>query len=232
MAINFPNNPSTDDTFTSGDFIYEYDGTKWVVSNFFSTSPSFFSIEKLSPSGSGNIGNSSSSFDTVFVNSASVSEIEKTGTDGVGNIGSSSNSFDTVFAKATSAQYADVAERYISDAAYSPATVVKIGGDKEITASTNYADSRVAGVITTNPAFLMNKDLTDEYIADVALTGRVPCKVVGEIEKGDLITTSDITGVATALLSQDFVPGCIIGKALENYHSDAIGIIEVLVGRV
>jgi len=111
-----------------------------------------------------------------------------------------------------------------------PATAVKIGGDKETTASADYADARAAGVITTNPAFLMNKDLTDEYIADVAPTGRVPCKVVGKIEKGDLITTSDITGVVTALLFQDFVPGCIIGKALENYHSNAIGIIEVLAG--
>lgn len=171
-------------------------------------------------------------FEGNISGNVSTPSISKTGTDGVGNIGSSANSFDTVFAKATSAQYADVAEKYVSDDTYPPATVVRIGGEKEITISTSYADPKVAGVITTNPALLMNRDLESEYVADIALTGRVPCQVVGEIKKGDVLTTSDISGVATKLSNKDFVPGCVIGKALENYNSQSPGTIEILVGKV
>lgn len=201
MAINFPNNPSTDDTFTVGDYQYVFDGEKWKNSTSLITTPNIESINKV-------------------------------GTDGSGNIGSSSNSFDTVFAKATSAQYADIAEKYVSDSAYPPATVIKIGGEKEVTISTKYADSRVAGVVTTNPALLMNRELQSEYVTAVALTGRVPCQVVGEIKKGDVLTTSNIPGVATKLFNEDFVPGCIIGKALENHNSENPGTIEILVGKV
>jgi hypothetical protein len=129
---------------------------------------------------------------------------------------------------ATSAYYADVAEKYLADAEYAPGTVVIFGGEKEITQSTIYGDRRVAGVISTNPAHLMNDGL--EGGLPVALTGRVPCQVVGYVRKGDLMVTSNIPGVARA--DNDAKIGTVIGKALEDYHSTEVGVIEVVVGRV
>jgi hypothetical protein len=148
---------------------------------------------------------------------------------GVGNIGSSTNSFNTIFARATSAQYADVAENYSTDSDYPPATVVVFGGEKEITASTRDHDAAIAGVISTKPAYLMNSGTRG---LPVALQGRVPCQVVGQIHKGDRLVASDIKGVAKVLEKDKYEPGCIIGKALEDYNSEQVGTIEVVVGRV
>lgn len=128
---------------------------------------------------------------------------------------------------ATSARYADLAEKYSTDADYEPGTVVVFGGEKEITQSTSYMDKRLAGVISTNPAYLMNSDADG---LPVALQGRVPCKVVGKIEKGDMLVSSAIPGVAAATYTPQM--GTVIGKALENYDSQEVGIIEVVVGRV
>lgn len=150
---------------------------------------------------------------------------------GVGNIGTATSYFNTVFAKATSAQYADLAEKYESDAVYEPGTVIVIGGSKEVTQCSRYADSSVVGVVSTNPAYIMNAGISAEVSIELALTGRVPCRVVGQIQRGDCLTTSEIPGVAVKLLSDSFVPGCILGKALEDYNSDQVGVIEVLVGK-
>jgi hypothetical protein len=131
---------------------------------------------------------------------------------------------------ATQARYADLAERYEADKEYKPGTVVVFGGDKEITQSSKYMDRRVAGVISTNPAHLMNSEAgNDQTHPPVALQGRVPCRVVGKIQKGDLLVTSSIPGVAIA--ADEPKIGAVIGKALENYDNDHIGMIEVVVGR-
>lgn len=150
---------------------------------------------------------------------------------GVGNIGSSSTYFNTVFAKATSAQYADLAEMYVADANYPPGTVVEFGGANETTITTQSHSTRVAGIVSTNPSYLMNATLTGNTAIAVALTGRVPCQVVGVINKGDRLVTSNLPGVAQPLDKEFYEPGCIIGKALEAYNSDQIGTIEVAVGR-
>jgi hypothetical protein len=147
---------------------------------------------------------------------------------GVGNIGSSSTYFNTVFANATSAQYADLAEKYLADAEYAPGTVVVFGGEKEITVTTVRADARVAGAVSTNPAYLMN---TKTSGVPLALTGRVPCKVQGPIAKGDLITTSDTPGVGRVVDSNFWVPGCVVGKSLEVIEDDSIQVIDIAVGR-
>ena len=147
---------------------------------------------------------------------------------GIGNIGNSSIYFNTVFAKATSAQYADVAERYLADAHYAPGTVVVFGGDKEITRSRLDADPRVAGVVSTEPAFSMNDGLQGEHVVSVALLGRVPCAVRGPVEKGDLMV-STFDGYARA--EDNPKTGAVIGKAVESFSGDK-GIIEVVVGRV
>ena len=136
--------------------------------------------------------------------------------------------FATGHGTATSAQYADLAEKYSPDVEYEPGTVLVFGGDKEVTISTTYLDSRVAGVVSTNPGYMMNSAL--EGGVYIALTGRVPCKVVGKIRKGDMLVTSDIPGVATSTTTPQL--GTVIGKALANYDSQEVGTIEVVVGRV
>jgi hypothetical protein len=162
------------------------------------------------------------------------SSITKGGTDGVGDIGEAGNKFANVYGTtfygvATSAQYADLAERYKADANYDPGTVVSFGGAEEITVAREFMDRRIAGVISTNPAYLMN-DREGAGLA-VALQGRVPCKVVGKIRKGDMLVASGmVPGVATA--EEHPALGSVIGKALENYDSQTIGLIEVVVGRI
>ena len=154
------------------------------------------------------------------------------GANATGNIGSSTTYFNTVFAKATSAQYADLAEMYCADAPYTPGTVVEFGGTAEVTATTESHSTRVAGIISTNPSYLMNSTIECENAVAVALTGRVPCRVVGTINKGDRLVASGLhVGVATALDTDQYQPGCIIGKSLENYNSTEVGTIEVAVGR-
>ena len=127
---------------------------------------------------------------------------------------------------ATQARYADLAERYEADAQYDAGTVVMFGGEKEITMANIEATTKVAGVISTAPAYMMNckagNDATHPY---VALAGRVPCKVEGPVAKGDLLVASNVPGYAKA---SAFVGGAVIGKALEN-HNDGYGVIEVLV---
>ena len=103
-----------------------------------------------------------------------------------------------------------------------------IGGDKEVTAATIMGTTKVVGLVSTNPAFTMNADCEGIKTA-VALQGRVPCKVIGRIIKGDLLVASGIPGVASA--STDPKPGSIIGKALVDYDSSHIGVIEVVVGK-
>ena len=154
--------------------------------------------------------------------------ITHSGTSGTGDIGGTGAAFGTVWAKATSAQYADLAEKYSSDLDYPPGTVVVFGGEKEITISTTSYDTTVAGVISTNPGYSMN---TLAEGLEVALTGRVPCRVIGPVRKGQIVVTSDIPGVAQAIDNSKFVPGCVIGKALTTINTNTIETIEVVVGR-
>lgn len=144
------------------------------------------------------------------------------------NIGSTALQYNTIFAKATSAQYADLAEIYTSDSNYKPGTVVIFGGTKEITVTMESHDKRVAGVISTEPAYLMNSGADG---LPVAFTGRVPCFVQGPINKGDLLVTSQVPGIAAALDDTMYKPGCVFGKSLEIISSDQITLIEVAVGR-
>ena len=131
---------------------------------------------------------------------------------------------------ATQAIYADLAEKYVADSQYDPGTVMTIGGSKEVTSSNSYMDPTVAGIVSTNPAFLMNKDLTAENVVDLALTGRVPCKVHGKIQRGDMIVSGNIAGAGTSCTAPNF--GTVVGKALESYDSETVGTIEVIVGRL
>lgn len=169
----------------------------------------------------------------VITGAISVSgNIVSTASNATANIGSATTYFNTVHAKATSAQYADVAEKYVSDHAYPPGTVLDFGGSKEVTIASASHSTSIAGVVSTNPAYVMNAGATGDVVVELALLGRVPCNVVGTIVKGDRLVSSPTPGVAQALNSALYQPGCIIGKALENYNSDQVGTIEVVVGRV
>ena len=166
---------------------------------------------------------------TATVNSTSgVTAIANGGTTGVGNIGSSTTTFNTVFAKATTAQYADLAECYAGDADYEPGTVVEFGGDNEVTISSNDASTFVAGVVSTNPAYLMNSAIAADFPIAVALTGRVPTKIIGPVSKGQMMVSA---GNGRARAETNPATGSVIGKAVENFGSGE-GIIEVVVGRI
>lgn len=164
----------------------------------------------------------------ITAGAVSTAEIIKTGSNGVGNIGSSSNYFNTVFAQATSAQYADLAEYYVSDQAYAPGTVMKFGGDREVTAALHDHDAAVIGVVTTNPAHVMNAGLESLHRVAIALAGRVPCRVTGKIRRGDMLVTA---GRGEARSEPNPKMGTVIGKALEDFDGVA-GMIEIVVGRI
>ena len=160
------------------------------------------------------------------------SGIEATGnlvpvTDNTYDLGSSTKGWATIYGEATSAQYADLAEKYEADADYEPGTVVHFGGDKEVAMCDQDHCSKVAGVVSTAPAYRMNDGLEAEHVAMVALTGRVPCKVTGPVAKGDMMVSA---GNGMARAESDPKVGTVIGKALEN-HEGGEGVIEVVVGK-
>ena len=166
---------------------------------------------------------------TVTVNSSNQSvAISNGGTSGTGDIGASGATFGTAWLKATSAQYADVAEKYTSDAKYEPGTVLHFGGDFEVTQCNEDMCTKIAGVVSTQPAYIMNGGLGGDFATEVALLGRVPCKVQGTISKGDMLVSA---GNGRARAEASPVMGSVIGKALENFSAQE-GVIEVVVGRV
>jgi len=124
------------------------------------------------------------------------------------------------------ASYADLAEYYQADAMYEPGTVLEFGGDNEVTIAQD-GTTRVAGVVSTSPAYAMNADCQGIAIA-IALQGRVPTKVRGAVRKGDMMVSAG-NGFARPWNNPQM--GTVIGKALENF--DGIeGVIEVAVGRL
>ena len=125
------------------------------------------------------------------------------------------------------ATYADLAEKYRADAEYSPGTVLEFGGTAEVTIAED-STRRVAGVVSTNPAYSMNSECQGEFVAELALTGRVPCKVRGKVSKGDMMVSAG-GGFARAEYSP--ILGSVIGKALEDFDGGE-GVIEVVVGRL
>jgi hypothetical protein len=159
------------------------------------------------------------------------------GSNAVGNIGSSSSYFNQVFAQATTALYADLAEMYYSDAKYEPGTVISFGGSQEVTITVKDLDSTVAGVVSTNPAYLMNNTLTEnavnsKYTVPVALQGRVPVKVQGTVKRGDMLVSAG-NGRARAenFDTLSYRPGTVLGKALTDFEGEQ-GTIEMVVGRL
>ena len=149
------------------------------------------------------------------------------------NIGASGTTFATVYATtfsgvSTTAKYADLAENYQGDKSYSPGTVVMFGGSAEVTLA-DADTTAVAGVVSTNPAHLMNGGLTGANVVPLALQGRVPCNVIGPVKKGDMMVSAGFGFAKTNNLAG---VGQVIGKALQDVTFAGKAVIEVVVGRV
>ena len=180
-------------------------------------------------SGNGISGSVSSEGGTFTVSSNATNA--NTGSTIVFRDSSGNFSAGLITATTTAARYADLAERYTADADYEPGTVLVFGGEAEVTQTTSKYDRRIAGIVSTDPAFLMNESLEDGV--SVGLVGRLPCKVVGEVRKGDLMVSSDTAGHAEAWRDESNPPaGSVIGKALENKTGAGADVIEVVVGRI
>ena len=209
---------------TSSDILFQYinDGTSsvWVdVSSAFSYSNATVTGSTLSISGPG----------AIFGNLTLDNWLIPIGGNVTQNIGTTTQWWGTFYGTSSQARYADLAENYSADAVYDPGTVVIFGGPEEITVTNISHDTRVAGVISTDPAYLMNAGNTEGL--PVALTGRVPCLVRGPVNKGTVLVTSAQFGIAEALSTDHFQPGCVIGKSLEIIQDNSIKTIEIVVGR-
>ena len=137
---------------------------------------------------------------------------------------------------ATAAEYADVAERYHADKSYEPGTVVKIGGEHEITETDKALDPDVFGIVSTQPGIELNAYAgSDETHPFIAIAGRVPVKCIGPVRKGQRLITSEVNGVARA--PQDHEGEAddwyrVVGRALEDKTTESVGMVEVVVGRM
>jgi hypothetical protein len=151
------------------------------------------------------------------------------------NLGSASLKYANVYATtfqgvATTAQYADLAENYVADADYPIGTVLVLGGEHEVTVTSESNNPKVAGVVSTDPAYLMNAGLSGQFVKAVALRGRVPVRVIGTVNKGDVLITSSTPGVAMVGSDPHLIgAACVIGKAISSKIHAGEGIVEVLV---
>jgi hypothetical protein len=153
-------------------------------------------------------------------------------TEGTSNIGSSSSPIGLVYGTATSAQYADLAERYEADEALEPGTVVEIGGEKQVTASTSLMSNQVFGVVSTQPGLMLNDNAgTNETHPYIALSGQVPVKVIGTVKKGDRLVSSEKKGYAKAVKMTSLLDAfVVIGRALEDKTTSEPGTVLAAVG--
>lgn len=145
------------------------------------------------------------------------------------NIGSTSNWFNNIYGTAVHAQYADLAERFEADNTYEPGTVVEMGGPAEITKVTAELSDNVFGVISTNAAYLMNSRAgTNATHPPIAMSGRVPVKVIGRVKKGDRLVSAG-NGCARAGSKAEITPWNVIGRSLVDKLDNESGIIEAIV---
>lgn len=159
---------------------------------------------------------------TITINTAnSPTAIQNGGTNGVGNIGSVVTGFNTIFAKSTTAQYADLAEKYLTDENYEVGTVVMVGGTAEVTACAE--GNRAVGVVSASPAYMMNSEL--EGGTYIALKGRVPVKISGAVNKGDrIVATANGCGRTDPQSGVD-----VFALALETNADTGIKLVECII---
>ena len=145
----------------------------------------------------------------------------------VSTLGNSTTWYSAVYATAVQSFYADLAEKYIADQIYEPGTVVIFGGTEEITITDKLEDTRVAGVISTDPAYLMNMSSAG---LPVALRGKVPVKIIGQVSKGDLLVTSNVPGHGTSVgFRTDYDPNAVFAKSLVDDRSYDVRVIWAVI---
>lgn len=204
-------------------------GTATLNGNPISTVGGSASFSSINATPVGNATPSTGAFTSVTV-SANITPVANT----VSNIGSISAWFNNVYAAtftgtAVHAQYADLAERFAADAEYPAGTVVEMGGPAEITKVGQDLSDQVFGVISTNAAYLMNSSAgTDSTHPPIAVNGRVPVRVIGQIRKGDRLVSAG-NGLARAGKRSEITPWNVIGRSLENKNDLKEGIIEASV---
>jgi len=134
-------------------------------------------------------------------------------------------------ATATSAQYADIAERFAADAPMTEGAVVMLGGAQEITETADELSDQVFGVISSKPAYMMNAGAgNNESHPFVAMTGRTPVRVTGSVNKGDRLVSSSVKGTARAAKTGESInPFHVIGRALESKSDEGIGMVNCFV---
>ena len=136
----------------------------------------------------------------------------------------------TFYGESTSAQYADLAERFEADAAYEVGTVVALGGAAEVTAVSEEASDAVFGVVSGKAAYLMNAGAgSSETHPAIAMTGRVPVRVVGTVLKGQRLVSSSIPGVAKAAAEGEANSFNVLGRALEDKYTKEEGTVLAVV---
>lgn len=220
--MTFPTSPTNGQQTTQNGIIYTYNSalTVWALTTSTTGSISANAVTATANITGGNL---------ITTGTMSITgNIVATGSNAVANIGSATTYFNTVHAKSTSSQYADLAEWYEADADYDPGTVLAFGGNSSVTIATAVNDVRIAGVVSTNPAHIMNSGLKAPHVAAVALTGRVPTLVVGPVIKGDMMVSA---GNGRACACTEPRMGSVIGKALQD-HPGGSGMIEIVVGRM
>jgi len=208
--------------------------------------PGYADVNNLTGVNTVDIGSESASFGNVYATdfkgrATSAGSLELNGiavTATTGNVASTIVARDAsrnieanyFIGTATQAQYADLAEKYLPDQMYDPGYVLVFGGEKEVTTTTINCDYKLAGVVSTDPAYLMNSALMGVAIA---LKGRVPCNVVGPVHKGDILVTSTTAGAATVwpVTSSAQLPHamCIVGTALETNEDEGVKKVEIFV---
>jgi len=136
-----------------------------------------------------------------------------------------------IYATATSAQYADIAERFAADAVMTPGAVVMFGGAQEITETAEELSDKVFGVVSTQPAYMMNSGAgNNDSHPFVAMTGRTPVRVTGTVNKGDRLVSSSVKGTARAARTGESInPFHVIGRALESKSDAGIGLVNCFV---
>ena len=158
---------------------------------------------------------------TLSTSTLNVPSITKTGTNGSGDIGQDTNRFGTIYGTATSAKYADLAEKYTTDKEYEAGTVVVVSHDDSSEATASWISAqRVLGVISTAPAFLMNDEAPGQAIA---LRGRVPVKVVGPIRKGQPLISNQNGGAIYSDHQNSFA------IALETNQDVGVKLVECVI---
>ena len=131
---------------------------------------------------------------------------------------------------AVEAEFADLAEMYRSDKFYTPGTLVKVGGEAEVTVVETENNTDFFGVVSTNPALLIGSRIGEnETRVPVALKGRVPVRVVGEVKKGDRLVSSSTPGVARAMQAGDSMDA-VLGRSLNSKDSAKEGTVEATIG--